>query len=166
MQMTELKIEERHAMSYVAITRHTSMGELGSEIPPLLGDVFGWLGKQGVESAGPPFFRYDVIDMAGVMVVAAGVPVAAPVAGEAEFEAGTIPAGRYVTAVHTGHPDELETATGQFLASAEAQGVTWARTLEADGEHWVARYEFYLDSPDSQPDMTKWRTELAFLTAD
>ena len=165
MQMTEPQIEERQAMSYVAITRRTSMGQLGSEIPPLLGDVFGWLGKQGLEPAGPPFFRYDVIDMKGVMVVAAGVPVAAPVAGDGEIEAGTIPAGRYVTAVHTGHPDELERITGRLLAWGEAQGVTWARTLEADGEHWTARYEFYLDSPESEPDMTKWRTELAFLTA-
>ncbi len=165
MQMTEPTFDERQDQSYVAITRRTSMGQLGLEIPPLLGDVFGWLGEKGVESAGPPFFRYDVIDMPGDMVVAAGVPVVAPVAGEGEIEVGIIPAGRYLTALHTGHPDELEEATGQLLAWAEARGVTWARRIEADGEHWDARYEFYLDSPDTEPDMSKWRTELAFLTA-
>ena len=110
MQMTETQFEERPEQSYVAITRRVSMGELGEKIPPLLGDVFGWLGKQGIAPAGPPFFRYDVIDMAGVMVVAAGVPIDSPVAGEGDIEAGTIPAGRYATVTHTGHPDELEAA--------------------------------------------------------
>jgi effector-binding domain-containing protein len=165
MQMTEPTIQERQEQSYVAISRRVSMDELGSTIPPLLGDVFGWIAKQGLTQAGPPFFRYVVLNMPGDMVVAAGVPIAEPVAGEDEIEAGTVPAGRYVTAVHTGHPDELEAATGQLLAWADAHDVTWPMHREADGEHWDARYEFYLDSPDEQPDMTKWRTQLAFLTA-
>ena len=166
MQMSEPQFEERPEQSYVAITRRVSMGELGEKIPPLLGDVFGWLGKQGIAPSGPPFFRYDVINMPGDMVVAAGVPIAAPAVGEGEIEAGTIPAGRYVTAMHTGHPAELEAATGQLLTWADAHDVTWQRDIESDGEHWVARYEFYLDSPEDQPDMTKWRTELALLVAD
>ncbi len=165
MQLTEPRIEERPEQSSVAITRRTSMGDLGSTIPPLLDEVFGWLGKQGIEPVGPPFFRYDVVNMPGDMVVAAGVPIGAPVVGEGDIEGAIIPAGRYVTAIHTGYPMELEAATGQLLAWAEMQGVTWSMHREADGEHWEGRYEFYLDSPHDQPDMAKWRTTLAVLTA-
>ncbi len=103
--------------------------------------------------------------MSGEMEVSAGVPTATPVAGDDEVEPGTIAAGRYVTAIHTGHPDELVEATRQLLEWAASHDVTWAMHRELDGEHWDGRFEFYFDSPDDKPDMTKWRTELAFLTS-
>jgi effector-binding domain-containing protein len=165
MLMSDPTIEARPEQAYVGISRRVSMERFASVIPPLLGQVFGWLDKSGIEPAGPPFFRYQVIDMSSEMEVVAGVPIPEPVDGEGEIEPGTIAAGRYVTAVHTGHPQELMAATGRLLAWAEAHGVTWAMHPESDGEHWHGRYEFYFDSPDEEPDMTKWRTEFAFLTA-
>jgi effector-binding domain-containing protein len=138
MQPAQPSIEVRQEQLYVAISRRVSMEEMASTIPPLLGDVFGWLGKQGIAPAGPPFFRYVVLNMPGDMVVAAGVPIDAAVAGEGDIEPGTIPAGRYVTAMHTGHPAELEEATGKLLEWADAHDVTWPMHHEADGEHWDA----------------------------
>ncbi len=165
MLMTEPTIETRTERPYVAITRRVSMESFASVVPPLLGDVFGWLAGAGIEPASPPFFRYSLINMPGEMEIAAGVPIPAPVVGDGEIHAGTIPAGRYVRAMHTGHPSELMEATGRLLEWAEAAGVTWAMHTEPDGERWDGRFEFYLDDPDTEPDMTKWRTELAFLTA-
>lgn len=165
MLMTEPTIESRPERPYVAITRRVSMESFASVVPALLGQVFGWLTDAGIEPARPPFFRYALINMPGQMEISAGVPIPAAVAGDGGVEAGTIPAGRYVTAMHTGHPSELMEATGRLLEWAEAAGVTWAMHPESDGEHWDGRFEFYFDSPDDQPDMTKWRTELAFLTA-
>jgi effector-binding domain-containing protein len=165
MLMTDPEIETRPERPYVGITRRVSMERFASVVPPLLGQVFAWLGTTGIDPAGPPFFRYAVIDMSGEMEVSAGVPTAEPVGGDDEIESGTIPAGKYVTAVHTGHPQELMEATRRLLDWAESRGVTWAMHPEPDGEHWDGRFEFYFDSPDDEPDMTKWRTELAFLTA-
>lgn len=165
MQMTEPTIETRSELPYVGITRRTSMESFVSVVPPLLGDVFQWLESSGTEPAGPAFFRYFLINMPGEMEISAGVPTAAAVPGEGEIRAGIVPAGRYVTAMHTGHPDELMEATRRLLEWAESAGVVWAMHDEADGEHWHGRFEFYLDGPDTEPDMTKWRTEFAFLTA-
>jgi effector-binding domain-containing protein len=119
MHMTEPAIETRPEQPCVAITRRTGMEQLATVIPPLLGEVFGWLGKAGIEPAGPPFFRYAVIDMAAEMEIAAGIPVAVAIAGDGEIESGIISAGRYVTASHTGHPAELMEATARLLAWAE-----------------------------------------------
>lgn len=165
MQMTEPTIETRPELPYVAITRRVTMESFASVVPPLLDQVFGWLENVGTEPAGPPFFRYSLINMPDAMEIVAGVPTTTAVSGEGEIAAGTIPAGRYVTATHTGHPDELMEATRQLLGWAESDGITWAMHSEPDGEHWDARFEFYLDGPDTEPDMTKWRTELAFLTS-
>lgn len=165
MQMTQPTIETRIEQPYVAITRRVSMESFASVVPPLLGEVFGWLSGAGLEPAGLPFFRYSVINMPGEMEISAGVPTAEPVLAEGEIEAGTIVAGAYVTATHTGHPQELMEATRTLLEWADSHGVSWAMHAEPDGEHWGGRFEFYLDGPDTEPDMTKWRTELAFLTA-
>jgi effector-binding domain-containing protein len=165
MLMTVPTIETRPEQSYVGITRRVSMDRFASVIPPLLGQVFAWLAASGTEPAGPAFFRYQVIDMSGEMEIVAGVPTAEPVTGEDDVRPGTIPGGRYVTAVHTGHPQELMEATGRLLEWANAHDVTWAMHPESDGEHWDGRFEFYFDSPDEEPDMTKWRTEFGFLTA-
>jgi effector-binding domain-containing protein len=165
MLMTDPTIETRAEQPYVGITRRASMQAFGSVIPPLLGQVFAWLNESGIEPAGPPFFRYQVIDMSNEMEIVAGVPIREPVAGDDEIEPGAIAAGRYVTTLHTGHPQELMEATGRLLEWAAAHDVTWSMHPESDGEHWDGRFEFYFDSPDDEPDMAKWRTELAFLMA-
>jgi hypothetical protein len=56
-------------------------------------------------------------------------------------------------------------ATGDLLAWAERQGLTWDTTPTPDGERWGCRLEEYLSDPDEEPDMTKWETVLAFRLA-
>lgn len=141
------------------------MAELGG-LGPRLSEVFAWLGARGLAPAGPPFFKYDVIDMAGKLVVEAGVPVAVAVDGDAEISSGVLPAGRYATLTHVGHPSEFEGATGMLLDWAAAQSLQWDMSTGDDGERWGSRLEFYLTDPSEEPDMTKWATQLAFRLAD
>jgi hypothetical protein len=56
-------IETRTDQPYAAIPVSVTMQELGSVVPPLTARVFDWLAAQGVAPAGPPFWRYVVIDM-------------------------------------------------------------------------------------------------------
>jgi effector-binding domain-containing protein len=163
--LSEPTLEPRDEQHYIAIRVRVAMNEIGTVVPPLPGEVFGWLDKHGVQPAGPPFFRYLVIDMERELVIEAGVPVGTRVAGDEHFRAGSFPSGIYVTAVHTGHPDQLEGATAQLLEWAEANDITWQVTETPEGEAWRGRTEFYLDDPDVEPNMDNWRTELAFLTA-
>jgi len=151
---------------YVAIPASVTMQELGTVVPPLTGEVAGSLAARGIEPAGPPFWKYNVIDMARGLEVEAGWPVAEAVAGDGRVIAGVLPAGRYVMVRHVGHPDTLMAATKALLDWAAEKGLTWDVSPSPEGDRWGARLEIYYSDPASEPDMTKWETELAFRLAD
>jgi len=164
----EPSIETRTEQPYIGITRFVTMGAFGPviEAHPR---VFGWLAARGVEPAGAPFFRYYTIDMDGELEIEAGVPVphhSAIPASDEEVKAGWLPAGRYATVEHVGHPDTLVQATADLLAWAEKQGLRWDAEPGERDEKWGARLEFYETDPAVEPDMHKWRTRLAFRLAD
>ncbi|HVV23608.1 MAG TPA: GyrI-like domain-containing protein [Pseudonocardiaceae bacterium] len=154
----EPEITERSEQPYVAITATVTMDTLAPTLVPLMPEVFAWLGERGVAPAGPPFWKYDVVDMEHELVVQVGVAVASAVAGDERVTAGVLPAGRYATVVHVGHPDELARATGDLLAWADRNGLKW----DSDGPRWGCRLEEYLTDPAEVPDMTQWETRLAF----
>jgi len=159
------EIRERAEQPYVAIRAHVTMQEIGA-FAGRHGDVFGWLAAHELRPAGPPFFRFNVIDMDRQLEMEAGVPVQAVIDGDDQVRAGVNPAGRYATVTHVGPPESLVGATAALLAWAAQQGLHWDMTIREDGEHWGARLENYLTDPREQPDMTKWETELAFRLAD
>src|SRR5262245_3972300 len=102
----EPTVEVRPAQPYVAILRLVTMQTM-NESADRLPEVFGWLAAHGVEPAGAPFLKYNVIDMEHRLEVEAGVPVgAAPMAGD-QVLVGVLPAGRYAAVTHVGSPDEL-----------------------------------------------------------
>jgi effector-binding domain-containing protein len=155
-------IETRVDQPYAAIPVSVRMEELGSVVPPLTGQVFDWLAAQGIAAAGPPFWRYLVVDMENKLELETGVPVASRVEGDGEIRTGVLPAGRYATVVHKGHPDTLLTATRDLLQWASARGLEW----DADGNRWGCRLEEYLSDPAEVPDMSEWQTRLAFRLRD
>jgi DNA gyrase inhibitor GyrI len=166
--LSEPSIETRDEQPYVGITRFVTMQTM-NDVAEQYPTVFGWLAARGVEPAGAPFFRYYTIDMERELEVEAGVPVphgSAIPASDDEVTAGVIPAGRYATATHVGHPDELVQATADLLAWADKQGLRWDSEPGERGEKWRARLEFYETDPAVEPDMTKWHTTLAFRLAD
>lgn len=158
------RIEERPEQPYVFVRRTIRMDSF-AQIADRLPGIIGWLGARGAEPAGAPFFRYRVIDMAGELDLEAGVPVAAAVEGEGDIRPGVLPAGRYVTVTHVGHPDELLGVTAEVLAWARGRGLAWDMAETAQGERWGCRLESYKTDPRVQPDMAKWEVELAFRLA-
>ncbi|GAB2615635.1 DNA gyrase inhibitor [Paractinoplanes abujensis] len=124
------------------------------------------LGERGVPVSGAPFFRYRVIDMSADLVVEAGIPVATPAMVSAPMFAETLPAGRYVTVSHIGHPDELMQVTARLLDWARDHGLTWDMQPTPTGEVWGCRLEVLRSNPADEPDMHKWRTDLFFKLAD
>jgi effector-binding domain-containing protein len=155
-------IETRMDRPYAAIPVSVRMEELGSVVPPLTGQVVDWLGAQGVAPAGPPFWRYLVVDMENKLELETGVPVASLVEGNGKIRTGVLPAGRYATVVHTGHPDTLVTATRDLLQWASEHALEW----DSDGNRWGCRLEEYLSDPAEVPDMSEWQTRLAFRLRD
>src|SRR6476659_1325879 len=140
----EPSIVERDAQPYVAITVRVSMSDLGDVVPPLTGEVFGWLAERGVEPAGPALWKYNVIDMAGELEIEAGVAVGQTIEGDRRVRGSILPAGRYAVARFHGHPDGLEQATGDLLDWAAKQGLRWDTRMKDREERWAARLEEYL----------------------
>jgi effector-binding domain-containing protein len=163
--MSAPEIVTRSEQPYVAIRGHVTMAEIGA-FAGRTGEVFGWLGARGLAPAGPPFLKYNVIDMARQLEIETGVPVSAPAAGEGEVISGVLPAGRYATVTHVGHPSELMGVTKTLLDWAAGQGLTWDMSPDAGGDRWGSRLEIWLTDPAEEPDMSKWVTQLAFRLAD
>ncbi|MCK2221355.1 GyrI-like domain-containing protein [Actinomadura sp. ATCC 31491] len=154
-QITEFP--ERPYVGVRATITMTTFGVVGDRIA----GVIAWLLDQGVAPAGAPFFRYREIDLPhDRLVVEAGVPVPSPVRPEGDLFTDTLPAGRYVTELHHGHPDGLAAALDRLLSWAAGEGLTWDLTEKDGVEHWGARLELYLTHPMEEPDLGNWDTEL------
>jgi len=162
---TEPEITQRAAQPYAGIRARIMMAAIGS-VADRIPEIFGWLGRRGIAPAGPPFFRYHVVNMEGQLEVEAGVPVASAVQDDGAIRAGTLPAGRFAVMTHTGAPDTLVAATAELLDWAEGHGLAWDVTRTEAGVKWGCRVEFYLTNPAEQPDASRWQTQLAFRLAD
>jgi effector-binding domain-containing protein len=157
---SEPGVTDRPARDYVAIKRTVTMSSI-ADIADRIPDVFGFLGERGIAPAGAPFLKYNVIDMAGELEIEAGVPVTMPVGGSGEIFTGVLPAGRYATVTHVGHPDGLLEVTGNLLRWAHERDLEFDRHDSPAGEVWRCRLEIYHSPPDVPID--QWETELAFL---
>jgi effector-binding domain-containing protein len=100
--------------------------------------------------------------MPGPMHLEAGVPIGESVAGDGAVSAGELPAGRYVTGRHIGHPDALMEVTRDLLAWADEQGLEFDQWDTPEGHAWACRTEWYFSDPVEVPDLNQWETELAF----
>jgi effector-binding domain-containing protein len=158
-------IADRAEQPYAAISGLVTMAGIGP-LAQRTGEVFGWLAARGIAPAGPPFLRYNVIDMERELDIEAGVPIAAPAEGDEHVKVDTLPAGRYVVMNHIGSPDTLIGAVDRLLSWADSQDLTWDSADTPVGDRWGCRLEILLTDPDEQPDMTKWETQLAFRLAD
>ena len=158
-------IVERSEQLYAGRRESITMTEFARVADHLPG-MFGWLGERGIAPVGAPFFRYRVIDMAAELVVEAGIPIPGTIAVEEPTFVDVLPAGRYVTHSHVGHPDELVGVTASVLDWARAQGLAFDMTPTPEGEVWGCRLELMLSNPAEEPDMHKWETVLLFKLAD
>lgn len=162
--IAEPKIEERAEQPYVAIRTQATMQALNTVIPQGIGEVFAWLGKQGIRPAGAPFVRYLVIDMEALLEIEVGIPVASTLTGDGRVLAGVLPAGRYAALIYTGIDNGIQ-ANWTLLKWGEEQGLAWDTWAAQNGDGWGARYESFLTNPDEEPDRAKWETEVAIRLA-
>jgi effector-binding domain-containing protein len=125
-------------------------------------EVIGWIAARNIEPVGPPFFKYDVVDMDEGLVMEIGFPVEERHSGEEQIVGGVLPAGQYASVTYLGHPEGLRGATGDLLDWAEKEGLEW----DADGKNWGCRLEIYKSDPREVPDMNDWDTDLQFKLKD
>jgi effector-binding domain-containing protein len=163
--ITEPKIEDRKAQPYMGIRTQAPLQELPTVIPQLLGEVFAWLEKQGIEPAGPPFIRYHVINMKANMDLELGVPVATAVSGDNHVSGDILPAGRYAALVYTGIENGIK-GNAALLDWGAEKHLVWDTWEAENGDGFGARFESFLTDPANEPDQAKWETEVAIRLAD
>lgn len=158
-----IRIVDRPAQPYAAIPVRASLSEWG-KVTTLVGEVLGWISAHGLELAGPPFFRYWTIgDHARPFSLAVGAPLDRAVPCEGSVVSGQIPAGKYATAIHRGHPDRLTSTLEALDQWLTREGIR-PRHEVIDGEmNWSGRFEFYRTDPATEPDLERWEIEVAYL---
>jgi effector-binding domain-containing protein len=129
--MTAPQLVERTARPYVAIRSEVKPTELSQAIDRAFPRLFGWLAQKGLQPAGAPFVKYNVIDMERALQLELGVPIGAPVEAENDVQAGTLPAGRYAVAIYQGHYSGLRDANASLLQSAKNLGCSMGHHLYA-----------------------------------
>ena len=157
------KIDTRPALLYMGIRTVTPFSGMSKVATKISKDLDKWAKKQGVTPAGPPFLRFNVIDMRGAMDITFGIPVTAALPDDGPVAAGTLPAGRYASLIYM----------GSGLAGNKAL-IEWARAnqLEFDrwdteqGDNFRCRYESHLTDPKLEPRKTRWQIEVAIKLAD
>jgi len=149
----DYEIEIRQVVGRPAVFARATCGH--DEIGPTLARVFGTVGqsaqRQGLTMAGPPFCRYTAwretdCDLEG------GMPVLANGANDGEVVAGELGGCTAAATLHTGPYEDLPKAHSAVRTWITQQGKDFA------GPCW----ESYLTDPGTEPDSSKWLTEVYY----
>jgi effector-binding domain-containing protein len=159
--MTESQIIERPAQPYVALRRTVGI-PFGDVVDAALPKLWRWLETHGVEPAGPPFFKYNLIKMPDRLESDFGVPLATPPAVDDEVVTGTLPAGRYATLTFHGPYDKLPAANGALIDWTTEKKLEFDAKSTSEGERFVCRFESYTNDPREVPDPANWETVLYY----
>jgi AraC family transcriptional regulator len=149
--MPSLSIERRELSAQPAlfVRLKTARHELSSAIAQGVGKVYMHAQKAGLALAGHPFTRYQSAGP-GLLTIEVGFRFTDAVAGEDEVEAGELPGGPTVVAVHGGPYDQLTETYAAMERWMELEG------LRPGGAPW----EYYVTDPAEHPDPADWRTEV------
>ncbi|NWJ45113.1 MAG: GyrI-like domain-containing protein [Chloroflexi bacterium] len=116
-------LEELAAQPVLSMRTRTSAQELPQFFGKAYGMVFQYLSKLNAPPAGPPFAMYYNMDMQN-LDVEAGFPVSKPLAGEGEFIANEIAAGKYATCLYKGSYQEVGSAYETLSTWIKENGYT------------------------------------------
>jgi effector-binding domain-containing protein len=126
-------------------------------------ELKAWASEQELESAGPPFLRFHVIDMRGSMDIAFGIPVYKALPDDGQIKADRLPAGRYASLIYSGGGISANRALIEWV---RAQGLDFDRWDTEQGDNFRSRYETYLTDPNVEPRKSRWQIEVAIKLAD
>lgn len=135
----------------LAIRATSAMDNLSELMGSLFGEVYGYIQQSGQNPAGMPFSRYHSMD-GETVDLECGMPVPLPMDGKGRVEAGELPAGPVATVTHVGPYDDLPQT---WSALSEWMG---SQDLQPAGAPW----EVYVTDPGTEPDQSKWRTDIFF----
>lgn len=151
-QIDMVELAEQPAM---VVRREVAKDEIGAALGEIYPRVFQYIQSQGAQPAGMPFMRYLVMGESS-FTIAAGIPVASPMAGEGDIEPHALPAGKALTALHR----------GDYAAVGDVWKQVWARARELGHLPKPVGWDVYTNDPSEvSPEDVETRVYL-FLGAD
>lgn len=121
---------------------------LGPTVGELFGKVFAYASRKGAAPAGKPFARF--LSFGDLVELEAGTAVKKPMPGKGEVVAGTLPGGETCVAWHLGPYDRAVDTYNAMRKFMVDHGKTPGPSM----------WEVYFSDPKSEPDSSKWRTEV------
>lgn len=164
--LSEPKIVERTAQPYAFVRRTIGMNDITRIADKMTSEFFSQLGTLGIALTGAPFFKYSCFHNDGKIDLEWGAPVPAGTIGDDLIVTGTLPGGRYVSAMHTGPFNGLREATAKVLKWAEDRDLEFDTAETHNSVTFACRLEVYLTDPRTEPDSRKWQTEITMRLAD
>lgn len=156
-------VENRASLYTLGISETVPFRGMISARDRLWTELVAWLYKSNIPYAGLLYLRLNVVNMAGIMNIEAGVLTALPLPGEGRIKSGVIPGGMYATLTHRNH----SVRANRFLLNwVDTNKIRLARSHEPAGDHFGCRYERVLSDVANEPRRTKWLVQLNFLVAD
>jgi effector-binding domain-containing protein len=140
----EVKVGQRQAALVMSKRVPVRLSEIGEVMGSAFGEVYGYLGTQGIEPAGEPFVIYHDMPEADLPF---DIEVCAPIGRSTDetpqgWRVQELPAGTFATLVHVGPYDTIGNAYETMGSWIEAHG------LEASGPP----REVYLSPPETPPE--------------
>jgi AraC family transcriptional regulator len=141
--------QERPEQPILLIRRRIPRTQLQGMLAECFGKLFVHCQTTGLALAGWPLARYVSMGI-GLWTVEAALPLAVPVPGEGEMEAGVLPAGPVALGIHAGPYEQLPETNAAIETWIEQNG------LRVAGPPW----ESYVTDPSEHPNPADWRTEV------
>jgi effector-binding domain-containing protein len=157
------KIDTRTEQVYMGIRTIAPFSGMFKIVTKLSKDMYKWVKVRGVTPSGPPFLRFHVIDMRGLMDFTYGMPVAEALPNDGPVTTGTLSAGRYASLIFSGSGLAGNKALIEWV---RANGYQFDRWDTEQGDNFRCRYESHLTDPRVQPRKTLWDIEVAIKLAD
>jgi effector-binding domain-containing protein len=138
---------------YLAImdsVTNEEMHNLGDRLGERYGKIVGYMTAEGIDFAGMPLTHWFSWDTTALSVYAAGIPVAEGTVPGEGMEVITIPASAAFKYSHVGPYEGMQEphfAINEYI---------YGNGVNVTGGPW----EIYVTDPGTEPDSTKWVTEI------
>lgn len=146
---TPFEIKDISAQTTLGVTHNTTKTAFMSLFDVWFPKLWEVVTKTGAQPLSGPFARYHRWDDEAVVIELAA-PIAAAVEVVGDFKIGQTPAGRAIVFQHIGHYNGLMEAWASMQKWMKENG------YEPNGGGW----ETYVTDPRTEPDSTKWVTEI------
>lgn len=157
-------IETNEPVPYIGLPATVPMTRIADSAAGF-GRLYAWLAMQGLAPNGASFFRYFEFHKNGLVEMQIGVPAAVRGAKGAGFVEDTLPAGRYLSLLHSGDYSGLQSSTFYMMKWANDHRLKFQCQEENLFSLWTARVEWYLVGPAREPNPAARMTKISILLA-